>query len=142
MATGKKGEINTFLPAQVTRISKGVGSFVNLYFEIDPNIEGHIWIYLCDWVLMDGQSEIENSTTIRDDSKLRTFFTGERLLRVDTLGPKAALILTGEKRLEIQANRQEYGDDDMLITYIPGHPPAGYGPAAGTTNEYGWNVDA
>lgn len=137
----KRKDINSFLPAPINRVSKGVGSFVNVYFKIDPETEGHIWIYLCDWALLNGESKLESSMTIQDDLKLRTFFSGERLFRLETMGPKSALILSAGKRLDMQANRAEYGDDDMFITYIPGQPPAGYGPVPGSPDEYGWNFD-
>ena len=141
METGREDrEVNAMLPARVKRATKGVGSFLNIYFSL-YDAEAHLWIYLCHWELIDGTHKVETSSSISNEATVAQFFSGESLLSLETEGPEVRLILSEAKKLVLHADRNEYGDEDLLILYIPGRPPFGYGPVPGSSSDYGWNTD-
>jgi hypothetical protein len=51
------------LPLRVRDAKRGVGSFLTIELDEVPNAGAHwrIWIYLCDWVLTEGEAEVLDS---------------------------------------------------------------------------------
>lgn len=115
-----------WLPLRVVSAKRGVGSFLTIDLlgedaatQSDRPIKWMIWIYLSDWVLRDGQTDIldsdctDNATYVRCLSKLENAVL-QRAVAVDA-NETCELSFSNGFELFVDDASDIYGDESVML---------------------------
>ncbi len=121
-----------FTPAKVIKVEHGVGSFLDIFLDgrLPLPAGGHrdsckiqIWVYLCDWVMFEGDIPVLNSETIgsSDQTIPLSSFQGTTLmdLRLDEGAECVVLDFDHQLCLKLTPDVDSYGtDEDLFRVYM------------------------
>lgn len=138
-------DIQAFLNGMPSRkvwaVARGVGSFVTIDIGRKHDLQTsdgvhkqisdlHIWIYLCDWKLMsDGEVVLLHDSPAESFSAILAAVIGTELDRIEVGATSEQVVIgfTGGYKFVLQANRDEYEQqDDLLLLYPYGDEAVGY----------------
>jgi hypothetical protein len=123
---------NFFIPAKITSVEPGVGSFLNFFLVGQlPTPEGsgvatskiQIWIYLCDWIIYEGDREVLNSEIVGSSKQSFSLssFNGASMTGIRFDEDSSCVIFDFDHglRLKLSPNVNAYGaDEDLFLVYL------------------------
>lgn len=118
------------MPLAIVRAKWGLGSFLtfDLMGETSPFID-HIWVYLCDWVLAQGDEQVLTSSGIRPKGSDLLWFSRRSLIGIELYRNDWAidLFFDGDLSLRLSPNLTAYSPkDDLVMFFRSGHGVAAF----------------
>ena len=123
-----ENRVGELVGAFVRSAEIGVGSMITI--DVEHSDRGdrvdHAWIYLADWVLLQGERECLAAdmpdSVFAGARKAISGLVGQMILRVRHIAPDEVHIdFSGQLRLEVWANRDAYGpDQDVMRLFARG----------------------
>jgi hypothetical protein len=124
-------EIQNLCPMLIVKSKRGVGSFLtfDLVAKFDKSEIAHLWIYMCDWRLWQGEVCLLASNELDGE---RFEYVLNRLIGLSFINIREVrrgeivFSLTEGYGLEIKANPEYEREDDLFIFYLDGSSPMAY----------------
>ncbi len=112
-------EVNEILPRKVIGLRKGEGSFIFIDLEAEEGEEVSLWVYMCDWELVQGVPII-TSHDIGDAHDLSKFCLGELVeIEKDNKAPRVCLSFSAGVELILSNEGGFYSaDDDYFMLFV------------------------
>lgn len=111
--------ISEIFPRKVINIRKGEGSFLFIDMEPEGSAEVFLWIYMCDWTLIQKDGVI-TSDSIDDTQDLSRIFLGE-IVSIEKAETTSEVHINFSSDIKlILSNSEEFysGEDDYFMLFI------------------------
>lgn len=132
----------------IWQAKKGHGSFLTFdmgkklekRYELKPGsyFKGshHLWIYMCDWKLIDHDTVVLDSEHIMESELTESIlskFVGSKISSIDLNKTTVSIHFSNGMALELSA--YPTGDEEIFMYFEEGHPPLSYSPSKGLSEE-------